>query len=66
MFKKIAAVAAVASLAFMTTGAQAAIVVTEVVTEIEAAAAPVALIGTAVMILFVGIRSFKWVRRALS
>jgi len=26
----------------------------------------VALIGTAVLILFVGIKAFKWVRRALS
>jgi len=66
MFKKIAGVAAVASMALMTTGAQAAIVVTDVVTEIEGAAAPVALIGTAVLVLFVGIKAFKWVRRALS
>jgi len=66
MFKKLAAVAGVASLALMTTGAQAAIVVTDVVTEIEGAAAPVALIGTAVLVLFVGIKAFKWVRRALS
>lgn len=44
----------------------AAINVADVVTDIGAQAAPVALIGTAVLILFVGIKAFKWVRRALS
>lgn len=44
----------------------AAIDVADVVTDIGAQAAPVALIGTAVLILFVGIKAFKWVRRALS
>lgn len=66
MFKKIAGVAAVASLGLMTTGAQAAIDVTDVVAEVSGSAAPVALIGTAVLLLFVGIKAFKWVRRALS
>lgn len=44
----------------------AAIDVADVVTDIEAQAAPIALIGAAVLILFVGIKAFKWVRRALS
>ena len=44
----------------------AAIDVTDVVADIAAQAAPVAAIGSAVLILFVGIKAFKWVRRALS
>lgn len=44
----------------------AAIDVTAVVTDIGAQAAPVALIGGAVLILLVGIKAFKWVRRAMS
>lgn len=44
----------------------AAIDVAAVVTDIGAQAAPVALIGGAVLILLVGIKAFKWVRRAMS
>lgn len=44
----------------------AAIDVTTVVTDIAAQAAPVALIGAAVLLLVVGIKAFKWVRAALS
>ena len=44
----------------------AAVDVSSVVTEIEAQAAPIAAIGAAVLILYVGIKAFKWVRRALS
>lgn len=44
----------------------AAISVTDVVADIAAQAAPVAAIGSAVLILFVGIKAFKWVRKALS
>ena len=44
----------------------AAINVTDVVADIAAQAAPVAAIGAAVLILFVGIKAFKWVRKALS
>jgi len=43
----------------------AAIDVTTVVTDIAAQAAPVALIGAAVLVLTVGIKAFKWVRKAL-
>ena len=44
----------------------AAISVTDVVADITAQAGPVAAIGAAVLILFVGIKAFKWVRKALS
>lgn len=39
--------------------------VDDVVTDIGAQAAPVALIGGAVLLLLVGIKAFKWVRRAM-
>lgn len=45
--------------------AQAAVDVSAVVTEIEGAAAPIAAIGAAVLVVMVGIKVFKWVRRAL-
>lgn len=44
----------------------AAVDVTDVVADITAQAAPVGLIGVAVLVLFVGIKAFKWVRKALS
>lgn len=44
----------------------AAIDVAAVVTDIGAQAAPIALIGAAVLLLVVGIKAFKWVRAALS
>lgn len=44
----------------------AAIDVTTVTADIAAQAAPVAAIGAAVLLLFVGIKAFKWVRKALS
>jgi hypothetical protein len=37
-----------------------------VVTDVAAQAAPIAAIGGAVLLVFVGIKAFKWVRRALS
>lgn len=43
----------------------AAVDVTAVVTEISGAAAPIALIGSAVLIVMVGIKVYKWVRRAM-
>jgi hypothetical protein len=43
----------------------AAIDVAAVVTDIGAQAVPVALIGAAVLLLIVGIKAFKWVRKAL-
>lgn len=60
-----AAIAAGAALSMA--GAQAAAIdVGTVVTDISAQAAPVALIGAAVLLLVVGIKAFKWVRAALS
>lgn len=51
----------------LSSGAQAAAIdVTAVVTEIGAQAAPIAAIGSAVLLLVVGIKAFQWVRRALS
>jgi hypothetical protein len=43
----------------------AAVDVAAVVTDIGAQAAPVAAIGAAVLLLLVGIKAFKWVRRAM-
>lgn len=45
--------------------AQAAVDVTAVVTEISGASAPIALIGGASLVVAVGIKVYKWVRRAL-
>lgn len=44
----------------------AAVDVTSVVTDIGAQAAPVAAIGGAVLLIYVGVKAFQWVRRALS
>jgi hypothetical protein len=57
---------AVAALAGTAAANAAAITVTDVVADIAAQAAPVAAIGSAVLVLFVGIKAFKWVRKALS
>lgn len=52
-------------LAVATVSQAAAIDVASVVTDIGAQAVPVALIGSAVLLLIVGIKAFKWVRSAL-
>lgn len=44
----------------------AAIDVSDVVTDIAAQATPVASIGAAILVLMVGIKAFKWVRKAMS
>lgn len=44
--------------------AYATINVSDVVTEIQATAAPIGAIGSAVLIVIVAIKAFKWVRRA--
>lgn len=64
--RRLAQVAAAGALVLASQAHAAAIDVTAVVADVEAQAAPVALIGAAVLILFVGIKAFKWVRRALS
>lgn len=45
--------------------AHAAVDVADVVAEIAGAAAPIAAIGSAVLLVMVGIKVFKWVRRAM-
>lgn len=47
------------------TAASAAVDVAAVVTEIEGTAAPIAAIGGAVLVVLVGIKAYKWVRRAM-
>lgn len=54
------------TLGMATLSQAAAVDVTDIVTDIGAQAAPVAAIGAAVLLLFVGIKAFKWVRRAMS
>jgi hypothetical protein len=50
-----------------TASAQAAAIdVADVVTDIGAQAAPISLIGGAVLVVYVGIKAFRWVRGALS
>lgn len=44
----------------------AAIDVTDVVTDIAAQATPIGLIGGAVLVIFVGVKAFRWVRSALA
>lgn len=53
-------------MAGMTAANAAAIDVADVVTDIGAQAAPVGLIGGAVLLLVVGIKAFRWVRQALA
>lgn len=58
---------AVATVGLLASQAQAAAIdVTATVTDIAAQAAPIALIGGAVLAIFVAVKAFKWVRRALS
>lgn len=57
----------VAALTGATAAANAAPVdVTAVVTDIGAQIAPITAIGGAVLIVFVAIKAFQWVRKALS
>lgn len=64
--RRVAQVASAGALVLASQANAAAIDVSDVVTDIAAQAAPIALIGSAVLILYVGIKAFKWVRRALS
>ena len=57
------AAALVAPMAFASGGG--GVDVTAVVTAIQGAAAPIASIGAAVLIVMVGIKVYKWVRRAM-
>lgn len=44
----------------------AAVDVAAVVTDIGAQAAPIGLVGSAVLLIFLGVKALHWVRRALS
>ncbi|MCW5222829.1 methyltransferase [Verminephrobacter aporrectodeae subsp. tuberculatae] len=44
----------------------AAVDVTAVVTDIGAQAVPIASIGAAVLLIYVGVKAFQWVRKALA
>lgn len=57
---------AVSALSFPLLANAAAIDVAAIVTDIGAQAVPVGLLGAAVLLLTVGIKAFKWVRRAMS
>lgn len=60
------AVAAIAAASFSPAVMAAAVDVEEVVTDIGAQLAPVAAIAAAVLLVFVALKAWKWVRRALS
>lgn len=67
---KAAAVLTACSLAVMApfasaSGGGGAVDVSGVVSAIEGAAAPIASIGAAVLLILVGIKVYKWVRRAM-
>lgn len=67
MNKKFARIALVSGLALSAVASQAAAIdVGDTVTEIGAQAAPIALIGGAVLAIVVAVKAFKWVRSALS
>lgn len=55
------------SIAAIAPAAQAAAIdVTAVTTDIAAQAVPVGLVGAAVLLIFLAVKAFKWVRAALS
>lgn len=59
--------AAAVTLAIASAQASAAAVdVTAVVTDIGAQLVPVGLIGSAVLLVFLGVKAFKWVRAAMA
>lgn len=57
---------ALGSLALIGNTYAAAVDVAATVTDITAQLAPIGLIATAVLGVFVGLKAFKWVRRALA
>lgn len=63
---KIAQAAALALVAAAGSANAAAVDVADVVADIAAQNAPIALIGSAVLLVYVGIKAFQWVRRALT
>lgn len=65
MFQKTRDLAVAGLVAGLPFAANAAVDVADVVTEISGASAPIALIGGAVLVVIVGIKVYKWVRRAM-
>lgn len=61
----IACMFAVAAPFASASGGGGAVDVSGVVSAIEGAAAPIASIGAAVLLILVGIKVYKWVRRAM-
>ena len=58
---------ALGSLATLSAASQAAAIdVGAVVTDIGAQAAPVALVGGAVLLIFLAVKAFKWVKAAMA
>lgn len=57
---------AVGSLVGAAAANAAAVDVTDVVSNITAQGASIAAVGAAVLVLYVGVKAFKWVRMALS
>lgn len=66
IFNRVLATAVVLAAAAALPVQAAAIDVTSVVTDIGAQAVPIGLIGGAVLVIFVAVKAFKWVRAALS
>lgn len=60
-----AALVAAPVMAFASGAQAAAVDVSGIVTDIGAQAVPIAAIGGAVLLVYVGIKAFKWVRQAL-
>ena len=68
MFKQVKTHAlALVPASFLVAGAAnaAAVDVSGIVTDIAAQAVPIAAIGGAVLLVYVGIKAFRWVRQAL-
>lgn len=64
--RRFAAVAAAGALALAGNANAAAVDVSGVVTDIGAQTASIVAIGGAVLLVYVGVKAFKWVRSALS
>lgn len=58
--------AAVSAITLTSAAKADAVDVAAVVSDIAAQAAPIGLIGAAVLLIYVGVKAFQWVRKALS
>jgi hypothetical protein len=65
MFQKYVPLAAATALTLASGIASAAVDVTGVTAEIDGAIAPIGLIGAAVLLVLVAVKTYKWVRRAM-